>query len=177
MVTRLATDTAFMRFRQKFPNRKADFAGLADAIDTTGLIPGFPVDAPIWLVSFSGGGDSSMFCAVASKTGQAFCQRVEIPSGVRNDQTSSTSALTVSPNPAHGITRIDIHAPAGTRFAAGASATLYNTSGEKVLDLTESMAGSGFRNIELDAAALAPGAYFCVVQSGTWMHAIKMVVE
>jgi hypothetical protein len=177
MVTRLATDTAFIRFRQKFPNRKADFAGFADALDTTGLIPGFPVDAPIWLVSFGGEGDSSMFCAVASKAGTAFCQRVEIPSAVREDQASTGGALTVSPNPAHGITRIGINPPAGTRFTAGASAMLYNTSGEKVLDLTGSMAGSGFRTIELDAASLPAGAYFCVVQGGGWIHAVKIVVE
>ena len=177
MVTRLATDTAFVRFRQKFPTRKADFAAFAEPLDTTGLIPGFPVDAPIWIVSFSGGSDSSMFCAVASKAGTVFCRRVEIPSAVREDQSSSARALTVSPNPAHGITRIGINAPTGTRFTAGASAILYSPSGERVLDLTGSMAGSGFRTIELDAATVAPGKYFCVVQGGGWIHAVQVVVE
>ena len=175
MIQRLALDTAFIRFRTKFPDRYADVASLSQPDEP--VIPELPTDQPIWFVSFSGAEDSSMFCVVASKSGETFCQRLEIPSSVPLDLEASRQALTVYPNPARGTTRIVVNAPAGTQAATGTGASLYNASGERVLDLSSSLANSGIQAIEFNAETLAPGTYFCVVQIGSWIGATRVIVD
>lgn len=179
MVTKLPGDTAYARFRSKYDTLRPTVITLSDVAvgDSLDLPNGFPVDKPIWSLLWTGSGDSTMFCFVASVTGETFCQRVELPVGlVPHDATIGTAALSVVPNPASGRTRVVIDLPVGTTLARGVGLALYNERGEMVLDLAGSLVENDVRFAEFDAGVLPAGNYFCRATGADWSGVVGIAV-
>ncbi len=84
----------------------------------------------------------------------------------------SPRILSVSPNPANHLTRItfSIVRPGTITLA------LYDAGGRQVALIAEGMAFPGTLEEIIDADALAPGIYFCVLTSGGGRHTVKFVV-
>jgi hypothetical protein len=180
LVQRLKTDTAFTRYHSELPDARPDFVSYGATVPDNPIpMPdGFPNDEPLWTVSFIGSGDSTMTCFVAANTGTTICQRISLPQLSVDDESNGlagTAALAVSPNPATGRTHIAVSVPYGMS-AAGAEMVLFNALGEKVLDLSESFARTGYSHAEFDASTLPAGRYFCRVAGTQWNGSIGVVV-
>jgi hypothetical protein len=94
------------------------------------------------------------------------------PGGVTG---SDGAKLTVIPQPAHGMTRLQIELPRGVR-AEGMQVGLYDGAGRRVLDLSGSYHQSGNTGAEFDASQLASGLYICRVESGTYSGTLGVVM-
>jgi hypothetical protein len=95
------------------------------------------------------------------------------PGGVTG---SSGGKLTVLPQPAHGLTRLQIELPSGVRGESVTSVALYDGAGRKVLDLSGSYRQSGYSGAEFDAGELASGLYICRVESGSYSGTLGVVM-
>jgi hypothetical protein len=181
LVERLKTDTAFQRYRTELKDASPDFVSYGQSIIPTGvpLPDNFPTDQPVWTVSFVGGGDSTMTCFVGAKTGVTICQRIQLPtlSVPQNGTVQGTAALTVTPNPVTGMTRVRIALPEGVHFASGAGLALYNATGAKVLDLTGSLVSNDLQFAEFDSRTLPAGIYYCRAIGSNWNGTVGVVVE
>jgi hypothetical protein len=181
LVARLATDTAFTHYRSDYPSATPGFVSLGQSIIPTGvpLPDNFPTNQPLWTVSFSGAKDSTMTCFVGAQTGDVYCQRLYLPplSDVpESGATQGTAALTVAPNPANGRTRVTINVPDGVRLTSSDEIGLYNTAGQKVLDLGTSLRANDMRFAEFDAKSLPAGVYYCRAIGSNWNGVIGVVV-
>ncbi|MBS1911923.1 MAG: T9SS type A sorting domain-containing protein [Bacteroidetes bacterium] len=181
MIARLKQDTTFSRYRTELPNAKPQFItfGQLFTADSVNLPNGFPLDQPTWTMLFTGGGDSSMTCFVASKTGEHFCRRVTLPSsGVSADgRAAGTAALDVLPNPTTGRARIDITLPSGVRTGSGTTLMLFDMRGAAVMDLSAELARNNFAFAEFDATQLTAGVYYCRVSGDNWNGTIGVIVQ
>jgi len=98
-------------------------------------------------------------------------------SSVPGDLTPETGAmLTVVPQPAHGVTSLQVHLPQGVRAHAGASLVLFDINGKQMLDLSNSFAGGNFQSAEFDASALASGTYYVRLTTPEWNGTLGTVV-
>jgi hypothetical protein len=170
------TDTAFIRHQQQFPGFQPQYMGLSYA--PAGAVP-LAVDPsqPFWTIAWAGEGDSNLVCFVASKTGEAICMRVETPASVPMESGSvAVASLAVTPNPASGAARVTVVAPAGAQLK-GAELVLFNERGDRVLDLTESFARSGYQYAELDGGMLPAGVYFCRAIGSNWRGVTSLVIQ
>jgi hypothetical protein len=180
LVQRLKTDTAFTRYHTELPEARPDFVSYGATVPDNPIpMPdGFPTDEPLWTVSFLGSGDSTMTCFVAANSGATICQRISLPQlsvDGESNGIAGTAALSVAPNPATGRTHIAVNIPSGVS-AVGAEMVLFNALGEKVLDLSESFARTGYSYAEFDASTLPAGRYFCRVAGTKWSGNIGVVV-
>lgn len=180
MVGRLATDTAYVRFRAKYADLRPLFVTLrvytaADSLDLPG---GFPIEQPLWTVLWLGEGDSSLVCAVASKTGETFCQRVELPSSSVPDYAGvvGTASITVTPNPAVGRVLVTLDLPEGAS-TKGMSVVLYNATGQQVADLTGEFSRGDGRTIDLQTSQLSAGAYYFRATGSNWVGTTGLILE
>lgn len=170
MVTKLPGDTAYARYRTQYPTVRPTVITLSDVVADSVAVPvGFPLDKPIWSLIWSGEGDSTMVCVVASVTGDAYCQRIELPSGVvSHDALVGTASLSVAPNPATGRTRVAVDIPTGMSLMRGVGLGLYNERGQMVMSLTESFIENDYHFAEFDATELPAGNYFCRAIGPGW---------
>lgn len=177
MIGVLKEDTAFQRYRAELPGAKPGLITLGQLVqvDSVSLPNGFPLDQPTWTVLFNGGGDSTMTCFVASRTGEHFCRRIMLPVlGTPVDERLSSAGMDVFPNPATGRTVIAVRPPNAAR--APASVMLYDERGAMVLDLTASFNRSAHAYAEFDAATLPAGVYYCRAQGSGFSGTIGVVV-
>lgn len=179
MVGRVTADTAYVRFRAKYPDNPPLFVTLrtytaADSIDLPG---GFPVDQPLWTLVWLGGGDSSLVCAVASKTGETYCQRVELPASSVPDYQGVRGAamVNVAPNPATGRVRVSLDLPEGTS-TEGMTLLLFDARGEQVADLTGQFMKGDRLTLDIETAALPAGSYYLRAVGANWMGTGGVVV-
>ncbi len=166
MVARLETDTAYLNYRQDLPGAAPQFLSLSRLLNTDSLeLPnGFPVGQGTWTVSFSGGGDSTMTCCVASKTGEAFCRRIYgLPtSSVKEGEGIAEKSMHVLPNPVRDRVTVRIGGYASTDLV-GSRLLLCNVNGETVRDLSESFRAYGNGEAEFSVADLPSGLYHCLL--------------
>lgn len=182
MIKRLASDTAYTKYRSDLPDAKpgfVTFSGLVES-DSLELPNGFPVGQGTWTLSFQGGGDSTMTCVVASETGEAFCRRIYgLPtlSTPGSSSTDQAAHLSVSPNPANGYATIQV---TGINRAQLTSSRLllYNAAGEQVMDLSRSFADNDFRSATFPVHTLPPGPYHCrLAGANTEEHVGLIIIE
>jgi len=180
MVGRIAGDTAYTRFRAKYPSTRPLFVTLRTytAEDSLELPGGFPIEQPLWTLVWLGSGDSSLVCAVASKTGETYCQRVELPSSAVPGSAGvpGTAAITVSPNPAAARVRIDLDIPDGGDVA-DVSLLLVTVRGELVADLSSALVDAGGTSMTFDASELPAGTYFVQAVGRNWRGVAACVVN
>ncbi len=77
------------------------------------------------------------------------------------------------PNPVRDITTIKVILPK----AGNLSVEVFNTVGQKVMDISRGMAHAGTHHITLDASALTAGVYFYTVKADNAKVTKKMIVE
>lgn len=181
MVGLVAADTAYMRFRQKYPDTPPLFVTLRayTTDDSLDLPVGFPFqEQALWTLLWLGGGDSTLACAVASLTGETYCQRIELPSssvpvfgGVRG-----TATVTITPNPATDRIRVTLDLP--ERASGGdVSLILYNAKGRQVRDMGSELKAAGGRAFDLETSTLPPGRYYLRAVGANWVGTAGVVVE
>ncbi len=85
-------------------------------------------------------------------------------------------SMNVVPNPSPGRAVIHLGAGSSLRQTQGLSLGLYNTLGQRVLDLTPAMIAAGYRSAEFDAAALPAGTYYCRLAADGWSGIATTVV-
>jgi hypothetical protein len=89
---------------------------------------------------------------------------------------SGGASLTVIPNPANGSTRLIVELPDGVRPDRDSRLELFDLQGNRVLDLTGSFSGSGWRSAEFDAHLLPSGLYHCRLTVSQWSGTIGAVM-
>lgn len=180
MVGRLATDTAYTRFRSKYSDLRPLFVTLRvyTAADSLELPGGFPIDQPLWTVVWLGEGDSNLVCAVASKTGETYCQRVELPSSAVPDHAGvrGTAAMSIMPNPATDRVRVTLDLPDGASHG-NVSLVLYNANGRQVADLSREFNAGDGRTLDLDTSTLPAGSYYLRAIGANWVGTTGLLLE
>jgi len=175
---RIKNDTAYVRHQQQYPGFNPQVATLGYlSVDGIPELPSIDLTQPFWTVVWAGEEDSSMICLVGSKSGDAICQRLEIPSSVPHTKDAGKKAtMEVMPNPANGRTRVSVAIPEGAQMS-GVEISLYNERGDRVLDLTESFTRNGYGYAEFDASSLPAGVYYCRAIGSNWSGLAGVVVE
>ena len=76
-IERLTLDSVYARYRSELPAMLPDGIALhmPDAADSTTVPSWFPLDRPVWVMTFSGEGSRAMTCYVAAGTGATYCVR------------------------------------------------------------------------------------------------------
>lgn len=69
--------------------------------------------------------------------------------------------LRVVPQPAHGITRLEVRLPDGIHGGDGAKLVIYDALGHQMIDVTDNFAAHGYAYAELNADAIVSGTYYC----------------
>ena len=177
MIGRLKTDTAFQNYQKDLPEVLPQFLTFSQLIDSDQLqLPnGFPIGQGTWTITFTGGGDSTMTCFVASETGEVFCRRIYgIPSSVEAYDGRVTS-LRVMPNPAqdHIVISVQGYKPADL---VSSHLQLVNSLGIVVMDLTESFQANGDQRAEFSVEELPTGHYRCLLTGENFAEQVGIIV-
>lgn len=174
---RFKNDTAYVRHQQQYPGFDPQLATLASLnIDEIPELPGVDLLQPFWTVVWGGEGDSNMICIVGTKTGDAFCRRLQASSVPDAPVAGKKATVEVAPNPSNGSTRVSIAIPEGAQMS-NVEVSLYNERGDRVLDLTESFTRNGYGYAEFDASSLPSGVYYCRAIGSNWSGFAGVVVE
>ncbi len=178
MAERLKTDTAFQNYQTDLPESLPQFVTFSQVIDPDSLqLPnGFPIDQETWTISFTGGGDSTMTCFVASGTGEVFCRRIYGPptSSPRTEE-GVVASLRVAPNPARDHVLISLQGYSPAQLSSS-RLVLINSIGQVVADLTESFRGNGNRQAELSVEGLPAGHYRSLLTGENFSEQIGVIV-
>jgi hypothetical protein len=147
--------------------------------DDIGSLPdNFPLDAPFWTMAFgTPTNPEALVCFVASKTGTTFCQAAEIPSSVEETGSAARATMAVTPNPSNGRTRVAVALPSGVRSLNDVAVELYDVTGRKVIDLTESFKANALQFAEFDSSNLPAGLYYCRAAGNGWHGMAGVVVQ
>ncbi len=178
LISQLDKDSTYNSYRDRLPEAEPLLITLAHLVraDSLQLPNGFPVDQPLWTMTFLGGGDTTMTCFVAAGTGETFCLQGEGPTLAVPDRAARAEARLVAlPNPSTGYVRVDVTIPVGG--AVGGRAELYDERGVRVLELTEAFVRGGYRSVEFDASTLPSGVYYCRAAGRDWSGLVPVVVE
>ncbi|MBK9759758.1 MAG: T9SS type A sorting domain-containing protein [Flavobacteriales bacterium] len=146
------------RFYDVLPTDDGGFiaAGAAYQSGTIGYPAGYSQDT--WVVKVD-----SMGCILPG------CDATGVTEVITNMQ----NALTVFPNPAHGVVSVGITLPPALRNAQALKLTLVNTAGHVAL-VREAQEGSN----ELDLGSLASGLYYVHLSNEkTWISGSKLIIE
>ena len=180
LVQQVKANPSYQSFHTQYPDVTPSLVMLRNAVpEDAALVPnGFPLDAPLWMMTFNlSSMDDALVCFVASKTGATFCQAVEIPSGVEEEHAAARATIAVTPNPSMGRTRVAVALPSGIRSLNDVSVELYDVTGRKVMDLTESFKSNGLEFAEFDASTLTAGLYYCRATGSGWHGVTGVVVQ
>jgi|GEM_PF-5185738 len=181
MAERVRADATYQSYHTAHPDEDPLVVVLRNAqAEDMEMLPssGFAADEPFWTLSFGTlMEEPTMTCFVSAVTGATECRMVEIPSSVKENAAAARAAMTVTPTPSTGRTRVEIALPsgAGIRSLNDVSVELYDASGRKVLDLTESFKANALQYAEFDASRLPAGIYFCRAGGAAW-HGMTGVV-
>ncbi len=80
------------------------------------------------------------------------------------------------PQPARGITRLEVELPAGIVTAETIRIGLYDGMGRRVMELRGVIVGEGIYSAEFDAEELISGIYVCRVEGSGWEGALGVVM-
>jgi hypothetical protein len=185
LMMRLKRDTAYVRYHAEFSTKQPTTVTIGNVVPDS-LPAGFPTTGAIWGVNFVGTRDSTtgeeqtpgMLCFVAAESGETRCRRVAAPATLSvgiEDATIGHASLAVAPNPATGRTRVSVDIPDGIS-PVGSQAALFDATGRKVMDLSESLAKNSYSFIEFDASTLPAGVYYCRIAGRMWNGTIGVVV-
>jgi hypothetical protein len=180
LVEQVKANSGYQTFHTENPDVAPSFIILRAAEpDDVGFLPdNFPLDAPFWTMAFgTPTAPEALVCFVASKTGATFCQAAEIPSGVEETSGAARATMAVTPNPSNGRTRVAVALPSGVRSLNDVAVELYDVTGRKVLDLTESFRANALQFAEFDSSNLPAGLYYCRAAGNGWHGMAGVVVQ
>jgi len=161
-VAQMKNDTAYVRFKKEIPDKKPDFVFVADGAVQQDSVPNgvvFDFNQPIWSVSYTGGGDSSLNCIIGGKDGKVFCGRVAAPIlGVSVEAANTVSEFFVTPTPIQSNGNIKfVLKDASIRSG---EVILYDTRGYAVYRANAEQGNNNIYSLELKANGLNNGVYF-----------------
>lgn len=152
LVTRLRTNTTYMKYRAERLDSMPDYVALGISKVPT---PQFGVGNPLWSMVFTGSNAGDFLsCNVHAITGQVEC--VTSPTGITEDLADNT--LSIAPNPSYGSDAISIAVPADV-YSPEARIELFNSLGEKVYSFAMSGAGAG-HSVIIPVGQYSAGSYF-----------------
>ncbi|GIV49605.1 MAG: hypothetical protein KatS3mg038_0126 [Candidatus Kapaibacterium sp.] len=110
---------------------------------------------------------------VTNRCGTVESQEVQVQAAsVEDEAIAAGFRLSVAPMPANGTVTVLVTSP----IAASATVEVMDLSGRTVGTIWNGMLSSGEQTLEANVAGMAPGAYRCILRSGTYRLSTPLII-
>lgn len=177
MIERIATDTIYQRYRRELPDVLPQTIACRSLLaDDSLLLPAtFPLDAPVWVLTYTGEEDSMMLCYISCRTGQTFSLRANSVASVASSGNEQQSIHVSSVVSSTGRIRITLSSAQKDLSTDPPAILLFDITGRCVARPVMAEYRGSEWVVEFDDNVLPHGLYFCRAVGKGWDRTISIV--
>jgi hypothetical protein len=176
MIERITTDSTYQRYHRELPDVLPQTISCRTLLADDSLIlpKSFPLDAPAWVLTYTGGEDSMMLCYISCRTGQTFSLRAEAAASVEAPIDARTSMQITAIVTSADRIRVTVTSAQEQPVTDPPHIILFDVTGQRIAAPVMELPHGNTWIVEFDASVLPYGRYFCRITGNGWDRTISI---